>query len=680
MTPCTFLRYQISVFLLSAMTLLLIGCSADFRDLPSMNTDIVGKTPLGDLRGSAYGGQQPIYSSHVYLMAANISGYGSASTSLLHAAANTYADTTVVGTPANPAYYVVTDANGAWNITGDYTCTYNATTPSQSQLLYIYSVGGVNNYLAGQATTTGTNNPMIGLMATLGSCPSSGTFAGHLSYVYMNEISTVATAFAVAGFATSARAIGSATSSLSQLGLSNAFANANQLYDIQGSVAGHEARTRTPGLGIIGTVPQTLVNTIGNILASCVNQSNTTVPPSSGACQTIYSATGSALDTASAAIYIAQHPGSNVTSLYNLQSSSVQFADNLSSVPKDFSVGITYTGSGLSNVVDVATDALGNAWVTSSSGLVSNLTPLGAHATGSPFNVPTASHVAIDPNGGAWITSSGGNKVYGLSSAGLALAGSPLTHSNYNSPAGLAIDGNGNPFVANRNGATGFLNLNAAGDVISAATGTLFSDVNSLVGSLLNQLPGVSEVAVDGSGNVWASGDPSSCFIIFCAGSNIEKISTADPSLLGLSLTISANSGTPEGIAIDASGNGWIAVNGSSDSLLRVSSSGVSTAFSGGGLKNPQGVAVDGNGNVWIANSGGNSISAFTSAGSALTGTNGLTGGSMNAPTNLDIDLSGNLWLTNSSGNSVTEMLGIAAPTIRPLSSAVSLNKLATKP
>jgi hypothetical protein len=660
--------------------LFLAGCSAHFRNLPSMNTDVVGKTPIGDLHGSAYGGQQSIYNSHIYLMAASTSGYGSASTSLLKAAPNTFADTTVLGTPTNPAYYVVTDAAGGFNITGDYTCTYNATTPSQSQLLYIYSVGGVNNYLAGSPTTSGTNNPMIGLMATLGNCPTSGTFAGHISFIYLSEVSTVATAYAVAGFATSARNIGSASSALSQLGLSNAFANANQLYDIQGSVPGHEGRKTTPGTGTVGTVPQALLDTLANILAACVNQSNTTVPPSSGACQTIYNATGNAVDTASAMIYIAQHPGSNVAALYGLQASSVQYADNLTSQPKDFTVGITFTGAGLGNPVDVATDALGNAWVTSSSGFVSNLTPLGLHVSGSPFSVPTANYLAIEPSGGAWISSSGGNKIYGLSSTGAALAGSPLTNSNFSAPAGIALNGSGNPFVANSNGSTGSLNLNAAGNLLSTATGTLFSDVSSVLGSLLNQLPGVSQVAVDSSGYVWASGDPSSCFIILCAGNNVERINANNPGLLSSLFTVSSNNGTPEGVAIDASGNGWIAVNGSSDSLLRISPSGVSTSFSGGGLKNPQGVAVDGSGNVWIANSSGNSVSAFSSTGTALTGTSGFTGGTQSSPMTLDIDLSGNLWLTNSSGNSVTELIGVASPTIRPLSSAVSLNKLATKP
>ena len=285
----------------------------------------------------------------------------------------------------------------ALTITGDYTCTYNATTPSQSQLLYIYAVGGVNNYLPGEATTTGTNNPMIGLMATLGSCPSSGTFAGHISYIYLNEVSTVATAYAVAGFATNARAVSSASSALSQLGMSNAFANANQLYDIQGSVAGHEGRkTHTGDRHHRDRAPGRCLIPWGIFSRRVWTRATLCSLLHPALAKRLYNATGSAIDTGSAAIYIAQHPSDNIASLYGLQSSNVQYADDLASQPKDFSVGIhVYWEAAWETPVDVATDSLGNAWITSSSGYVSNLTSLGAHVSGSPFSVPTASYVAI---------------------------------------------------------------------------------------------------------------------------------------------------------------------------------------------------------------------------------------------------------------------------------------------
>jgi DNA-binding beta-propeller fold protein YncE len=90
---------------------------------------------------------------------------------------------------------------------------------------------------------------------------------------------------------------------------------------------------------------------------------------------------------------------------------------------------------------------------------------------------------------------------------------------------------------------------------------------------------------------------------------------------------------------------------------------------------------VDGAGNVWVANTGNNSVSEFTSAGTAVTGsTIGYTGGTLSVPTTLDVDESGNLWVVNSTGNSVTEFIGMATPAVRPLAAAAAAGTLGTKP
>jgi hypothetical protein len=56
----------------------------------------------------------------------------------------------------------------------------------------------------------------------------------------------------------------------------------------------------------------------------------------------------------------------------------------------------------------------------------------------------------------------------------------------------------------------------------------------------------------------------------------------------------------------------------------------------------------------------------------------------MSAPTQIAIDPSGDVWVTNTStsgvGYSVTELIGVAAPTYTPLSSAAAVNKLGMKP
>jgi hypothetical protein len=92
---------------LLAISVFLSGCALNNTALPNSAAGI-------HLRGNIHGGQQPIVGAHVYLFAADTTGYGAESTSLLASG--------TVGSDSL-GQYVATDANGAFSITGDYTCT-----------------------------------------------------------------------------------------------------------------------------------------------------------------------------------------------------------------------------------------------------------------------------------------------------------------------------------------------------------------------------------------------------------------------------------------------------------------------------------------------------------------------------------------------------------------------------
>jgi len=68
-----------------------------------------------------------------------------------------------------------------------------------------------------------------------------------------------------------------------------------------------------------------------------------------------------------------------------------------------------------------------------------------------------------------------------------------------------------------------------------------------------------------------------------------------------------------------------------------------------------------------VANRDGNSISAFSNTGVALSGSAGYQAAGISNPRGIAIDASGNVWITNFTGNSVTEFLGAAAPTVTPI-------------
>ena len=86
---------------------------------------------------------------------------------------------------SNSNYYATTESGGTFNISNEYNC------PTPTSQVYLYAIGGD----AGSGT-----NSAAGLMAALGTC---GTLSSSTSVV-INEVSTVATAYSIAGFATDA--------------------------------------------------------------------------------------------------------------------------------------------------------------------------------------------------------------------------------------------------------------------------------------------------------------------------------------------------------------------------------------------------------------------------------------------------------------------------------------------
>jgi hypothetical protein len=89
----------------------------------------------------------------------------------------------------------------------------------------------------------------------------AGNFAAATPYIVVNEVSTVAAAYAMAGFATDATHVGSSGTALALTGIANAFANAAILAGVALAV--------TPAGE--WTVPLTETNMLANILAACVN-------------------------------------------------------------------------------------------------------------------------------------------------------------------------------------------------------------------------------------------------------------------------------------------------------------------------------------------------------------------------------------------------------------------------
>ena len=650
------MRVSIAVAV-SILFLLVVGCSEGSSN--QVQTQASAGSTGAMLSGTVRGGQQPIIGAHVYLFAASSTGYGgagiapsasNASVSLLTSAGNTLLDSS--GGATNGEYYVTTDLNGSFSITGDYTC-------GPGQQVYLYAVGG--NPGAGI-------NSAVGLTAALGTCPAVGNFQTATPYIVLNEISTVATAYALAGFVTDATHVGSSGTALASTGITNAFANVANLETLSTGVA----LATTPAGN--GTVPQSEINSLGNILAACVNSNG----PGSTQCSTLFTnaktggSTGAvAADTATAAINIAHNPGANVAPLFGLSTPAPPFAPALSAQPNDFTVALNFTGLGSDQSAfprsSIAIDGAGSAWVTnadSTPGSVTKLSSTGVVSTLSAGFSGIFGKIAIDPTGNAWIAAS---SVVELTNAGVAISpvggfkGGGLGFSE-----ALAIDGSGNAWVANTVNSYSVTKLNSSG-VLGTYTAANWNSITNPVG-----------VAIDNSGNAW----------IAVNGNGITELSNSG-------VVLSPIGGYTDGgiligdIAIDGTGNVWV-----TDDLAQVSkfsktgSASLGSPFTIPNLGQAVGIAIDGASNVWFAdgeNQSSINIRELSDSGAAISPISGYsyTGGGLSKAIVLALDGSGDIWTTSKSvGNviTVTEFIGAATPVVTPIAVGVKNETLGTRP
>ena len=577
----------------------------------------------GAFQGKVLSGQQAIVGSSVYMYAANTIGYQNTSVSLLTFAGNTSKDN-------SGNYYVTTDSNGRFTIPGGYTC------PNTTSQVYLYAIGG--NPGAGV-------NSAAGLLAALGSCANLSASTS----VVVNEVSTVATAYAIAGYATDATHVSSSGTTLAQTGIANAFATASNLETLSTGAA----LSTTPAGN--GTVPQSEINTLANILAACVGSTG----PTSTACTALLNnaknGTVIPTDTATAAINIAHNPGANIAALFALQTANSPFQITLSTAPNDLTIAITYSGGGLANPGDLVIDGAGNVWAenTTSNG-ISKFSPTGAPLsesggyTGGGLSLPNA--IAIDASGNLWATNSGSPvTISELNNGGSAISGSSgYTGGGLNAPAGIAIGASNNVWVAN-NGNNSISKFSSSGSPISSTDYT---------GGGLN---GPNWVVVDLSGNVWVNNTGGTCSIskFNSSGSPVSSIAYTGGGLAGSYCL---------GLAVDGSGNIW-ASDFNENAISELNSSGTAISgspYSGGGLSKPDVVAIDGSGNVWVGNQG-YSISKFNSSGTAISGPHGYAAAGLVHPNAIAIDGSGNVWAGNYSDESITEFVGAATPVVTPV-------------
>lgn len=330
-------------------------------------------------------------------------------------------------------------------------------------------------------------------------------------------------------------------------------------------------------------------------------------------------------------------------------------------------------------------NTLGGKGATGSTGNTGGTTTNPDSATTISANFSAPDDVAVDAAGNIYVADYGNNLIRKISPAGAVtiLAGNGTagavngtgTAASFNGPSGVAVDAAGNVYVADA-GNNVIRKVTSAGVVTTFAGTIAVADTSNTVTTEPSFL-GPSGVAVDASGNVYVAD----------AGDNqIRKVNSA-----GVITTLAGNGNSgaddgndttatfnnPTGVALDASGNVYVA-DLLNNRIRKVTPAGVVSTLAGQdsiGSTNgigaaakfyfPNSVAVDASGNVYVTDAVNNLIRKVTPDGTvstvAGTGSPGSANGtataaSFNDPAGIAVDASGNLYVADANNNLIRKI------------------------
>ncbi len=253
--------------------------------------------------------------------------------------------------------------------------------------------------------------------------------------------------------------------------------------------------------------------------------------------------------------------------------------------------------------------------------------------------------LAFDPAGNLYIADMNANRVRRVDATGIITTfagnggvggygseGTPAALMSLNAPQGLAADSLGNVYVSDTNN-NRVIQVDTAGDFHTVAgTGTAGSAGD---GTTLGELYGPVGLAVDGQDNLYIADCWNHRIRMLSPGSAITTIAgtgTSGFSGDGGAATAAALS-YPAGVAVDGSGNIFIADSGNQRVRI-VTPDGNITTIAGTGsasyngdsgaaldiaLDNPYGLTVDAKGNIYVADSGNNRVRMMSVGQAAVT-------------------------------------------------------------
>ena len=257
--------------------------------------------------------------------------------------------------------------------------------------------------------------------------------------------------------------------------------------------------------------------------------------------------------------------------------------------------------------------------------------------------------------------------------------GGPAINAWLESPAGVAVDGAGNLYIADTDNHR-IRRVDSSGTITTVAgTGEdgYHGDGGPAINALLDSPAGV---AVDGAGNLYiADTDNHRIRRVDSSGTITNVSGTGEPDFSGDGgPAIAAQLNLPSGVALDSAGNLYVADTWN-NRIRRIDTAGTITSIAGNGRRGfsgdggtavaarlyyPTGVAVDGSENVYVADASNHRIRRIDTTGTittiAGTGEEGFSsdGGpaiaaQLNLPSGVALDRVGNLYIADTDNHRI---------------------------
>lgn len=334
------------------------------------------------------------------------------------------------------------------------------------------------------------------------------------------------------------------------------------------------------------------------------------------------------------------------------------------------------SGTAYGSVITFTTSAGASGFATTVSTLAGNGTAGDTNGDGAAamFNNPQG--IAVDASGKVYVSDSFNSRLRTVTSTGttanfagngtLGYHDDNAADAEFYGPHGLAVDAAGNTYVADL-GNNVIRKITPAG-VVSTFAGSGVAGFTNATGTAAT-FNNPSGIAADAAGNVYVADYGNNAIRKITSAGVVTTLAGYKSGGFRNGTGTAAGFKNPNGLAVDASGNIYVADQGNS-AIRKITAAGVVTTVAGGPsqtqlLNFPVALALDKDGNIYVADETGRIIICTTNnvlyvlAGTA--GVNGFNNGdgataTFSSPQGIAVDASGNIYVADQNNNAIRKL------------------------